>query len=289
MKRGWVVNLVLLVGVIGLGLYAYYKSNEPKEPSYKLSTLTASAAKTIVVESRSEPAYRLERRGDVWFLAAPTQARADQSQVQRILDLLSASSKEKLAAGDLQRFDLATPALKVVIDGQTFAFGGTNPLTQDQYVATGDGVYLVSTYFASLVPKQADRMLTHRLFSDSEVPTGFALNRFSVERKDGKWTLTPQPAQDNERPSQDDLNRWADDWRYASSLATRTWSGKPGHDLVQVKLSDGKTLTLTIVQTAPELVLGRADEKLQFQFSGEMSRRLLQPQPAKDKPGAGAS
>lgn len=288
MKRGWAVNLLLLIGVIGLGVYAFHKSKEPKEPSFKLSMLSPSAVKTIVVEPRSDPAYRLERRGELWFLAAPMEARADQSQVQRVLDLLSASSKEKLGATDLQRFDLTAPVLKVVIDGQTFAFGSTNPLTQDQYVATGDAVYLVSTYFASLVPKQADRMLTHRLFSEKEIPVGFAFKGFSVEQKEGKWTLTP-PAQQSERPSQDDLNRWADEWRYASSLATRAWSGKPGHDLVRVKLSDGKTIPFTVVQTTPELILARADEKLQFQFSGEMSRRLLQPEPAKEKPGAGAS
>ena len=31
----------------------------------------------------------------------------------------------------------------------------------------------------------------------------------------------PAPASDKERPSQDDLNRWVDDWRYASSLVTQ--------------------------------------------------------------------
>jgi len=56
-----------------------------------------------------------------------------------------------------------------------------------------------------------------------------------------------------------------------------------------VKLADGKTIVFTIVQTTPELVLARADERLQFQLSGEMGRRLLSPEPAKDKSGAGTS
>jgi hypothetical protein len=289
MKLGWIVNLLLLIGVIGLGTYAWHKGNQPKEPSYKLSALPTADVKKIEVAPRSAPEYALEKRGKTWFLTAPIEARADQTQVQRMLDLLAATSREKLAATDLKRFDLDPPALKVSIDGQAFSFGSTNPLSQDQYLATGDSVYLVSTYYASLVPSASDRMLTHSLFDESEKAVGFKFKDFSVEQKDGKWTLAPQPSADSERPSQDDLNRWADDWRYASSLVTQQWTGKPTPDSVHVKLADGKTIVFAVVRRAPELILARPDEKLQFQFSGEMTRRLLNPQPAKDKESAGTS
>jgi hypothetical protein len=289
MKLGWVVNALLLVGVIGLGTYAWHKANRPKEPSHKLSALTIAGVKKVEVASRDAPGYTLEKRGETWFLAAPIEARADQTQVRRMLDLLSAASNEKLAATDLKRFDLDPPALRVTMDGQTFSFGGTNPLSQDQYLGTGDSVYLVSAYYASLVPRAADRVLTHSLFNESEKAVGFRFKGFSVEQKDGKWTLAPKPPSDKERLSQDDLNRWADDWHYASSLVTQPWSGKPGPDLVDVKLVDGKTITFVVVRREPELILARPDEKLQFQFSSEMSRRLLNPAPGKDKEGAGAS
>ncbi len=289
MKLGWIVNLLLLIGVVGLGTYAWHKAGQPKEPSYKLSMLPTAGVKKIEVAPRSAPGYALEKRGETWFLTAPIEARADQTQVQRMLDLLSATSKERLAATDLRRFDLDPPALKVSMDGQAFSFGGTNPLSQDQYLATGDSVYLVSTYYASLVPSASDRMLTHNLFNESEKAVAFKFKGFSVEQKDGKWTLAPQPSADNERPSQDDLNRWADDWRYASSLVTQRWAGKATPDAVQVRLTDGKTIVFVVVRREPELILARPDEKLQFQFSGEMTRRLLNPAPGKDKESAGAS
>ena len=155
--------------------------------------------------------------------------------MQRILDLLSASSKEKLAATELARFDLEQPALSVKIDGQTFAFGTNNPLTQDQYLATGDGVYMVSSYYASLIPATAERMLAHSLFTQNETPVGFTFKALRVQQKDGKWILEPAPAAEAERPSQDDLNRWADDWRYASSLITQPWHAKPAAETVQVQ------------------------------------------------------
>jgi len=289
MKLGWLVNALLLIGVIGLGVYAWNKAGQPKEVSYKLSNLAIASVKKIDVVSRATAGYTLEKRGETWFLSAPIEARADQTQVHRLLDLLSAASKEKLAATDLKRFDLDPPALKVSMDGQTFSFGGTNPLTQDQYVGTGDAVYLVSAYYASLVPRASDRVLTHSLFNDNERAVSFKFQGFSVVQKDGKWTLNPQPSPDKEQLSQDDLNRWADDWHYASSLVTQPWGGKPTSDLVEVKLADGKAITFVVVRREPELILARPDEKLQFQFSGEMTRRLLNPAPSKDKEGAGTS
>jgi len=276
MKFGWLVNLVLLVGVAALAGYAWHQSKQPKEPSHKLSTLSAAAAKRIEVAGKSGNAYTLEKDTDTWFLATPMRARADQSQAQRILDLLSATSKDKLPATDVARFDLDRPALTVKIDDQVFAFGMTNPLTQDQYLASGDGVYLVSAYYASLIPAQAERMLAHNLFQPQETPVGFTLNDFRVVQQDGKWTLQPPPAEGAEQLSADEINRWAEDWRFASSLVTQPWNGKPAARVVRVKLADGKVLDLSILQTEPEMILGRPDEKLQFRFSGEMSRRLLQ-------------
>ena len=120
-----------------------------------------------------------------------------------MLDLLSATSKEKLAATDVARFDLdRTCASSVKIDEQAFAFGMTNPLTQDQYLASGDGVYLVSAYYASLIPAQAERMLAHNLFQPKETPVGFTFKAFSVVQKDGKWTLVPPPAEGADRSAQ---------------------------------------------------------------------------------------
>lgn len=289
MKLGWVVNLLLLVGVIGLGAYAWHRGNQPSEPSYKLSTQTATAATKISVALKAGGGYTLEKRDKVWYLSAPLQARADQTQVQRILDLLAATSKEQLPATDLKRFDLDAPALSVTIDGQTFAFGTINPLTQDQYIATGANVHLVQSYYASLVPPNANRILTHNLFRQGETPTAFTFKSFNVTQQDGKWTLSPLPAGEKERPSQDELNRWVDNWRYASSLATQVAGAKPARETIGVKLRDGKTLTFAVLREEPDLVLVRPDEKLEFHFSGEMSKRLLHPLPAKDGSHAGAS
>jgi hypothetical protein len=212
--------------------------------------------------------------------------------VERLLDLASASSKEKLSATDLKRFDLDTPSLKVSFDQQSFSFGTTNPLSQDQYVLAGDSVYLLSSFYTSLVPQKAERLLAHTLFREGEKPTAFAYKAFQLEQRDGKWQLAPAPGADKDKPSQDDVNRWVEEWRFASSLLTQPAGGKTPVDTIEVRLTDGKTLKFGVLQKEPELILLRPDEKLQYYFSGEVARRLLSPpvaSPPVSEPPAPAS
>jgi hypothetical protein len=275
MLRGWVVNLGLLLGVVGLGLYVTYRPAADDTAHYRLTALAAATVSRILIEPAGSRAIELAKRGESWFLIRPFEARADRTQVERLLDLLAAEAKEKLAATDLARFDLDKPALTVTLGDARFAFGTVNPLSQEQYVLAGDSVYLLSAFHTSLVPQQPERLLTHALFLESERPVAFDLRRFKVVLKDAKWVVSPAAGQDE--PSQDDFNRWVEGWRFASSLLTRPASGKSASETVSVRLADGRELRLAVLQREPELILVRSDEKLQFHFSGELAKRLMHP------------
>jgi len=81
--------------------------------------------------------------------------------------------------------------------------------------------------------------------------------------------------------SQDDINRWVDDWRQASALHAAPFvHGKPVGE-ISVYLKNGKKLMLGILQREPELVLLRTDEKLQYYFVATVAKRLLLPPRAK--------
>src|SRR5262245_21279079 len=219
MNCGWIINALLLAAVIGLGWYVLYRPAADDTQQHKLSTLAPSAVSHVLIEPRDGEAIELAKRGESWFLVRPFEARADRSQVERLLELTNASSKEKLAATDLARFDLDRPALAVALGDQRFAFGTVNPLNQEQYVQAGDAVYLLPSFYASLVPQKAERLLTHALFVEGETPVAFNLPAFRVEQQGPKWVRVP--AASKEAPSQDEFNRWVEGWRFASSLVTR--------------------------------------------------------------------
>jgi hypothetical protein len=276
MKRAWLVNLLLIVGVAGLALYAIYRPKPAdNKPKHKLSQLAASAVQRIQIEQRNGPVIELQKHGESWFLTAPLEARADRSQIDRLLDVLHAGSSDKLPAEELGRYDLDNPRLKLRFGDETIAFGMTNPVTQEQYALAGGAVYLVSTYFASSAPAAPDRLLTHALLREGEKPVGFEFKQFRVTQKEGKWSVEPAPANEQEAPSADELNRWVDEWRFASSLVTRPAGQRKPVEHIRVRLSDGNEVSFGVLQKDPELILLRHDEKLEFQLSAENGRRLL--------------
>jgi hypothetical protein len=50
---------------------------------------------------------------------------------------------------------------------------------------------------------------------------------------------------------------------------------------VNVTLQDGRTLALGVLEREPDLVLLRPDERIQYQFLGDVGKRLLSPPAAK--------
>jgi hypothetical protein len=111
------------------------------------------------------------------------------------------------------------------------------------------------------------------LFGADEAPVGFDLDAFKVVQNDGKWTLTP-PAADG---SADDINRWVDEWRLANATGIQPASnGKPLSN-VRVKLKNGSDINIGILQREPQLVLARSDQQFEYQFPGELAKRLLAP------------
>jgi hypothetical protein len=149
-------------------------------------------------------------------------------------------------------------------------------------------VYLLPSLYRTQVPDRPARLLTHALLRQNEKPVAIRLKTFTLEQRDGKWVVTP--AGGKEPPSQDDLNRWVDDWRHASSLLTQPATDRTAaREWIEVRLDAGGTLRLGVVQPAPQLVLLRPDEKLTFHFSEDMGTRLTSRPAAPEPPPAPAS
>ncbi len=281
MKRISWINVALLVGVTALALFAYFRP-PTAAPDYQLSALTAADVKSIKIESNVGTPIVLERSGAEWKITVPIAARADKFQVQRILAVLGATAKNRLPATDLARFDLAPPALKLTIDGQTFGFGIINALTREQYVLTRNEVYLTRPGYGMAVPKDAWQLISRQLFAENETPAAFEFPDFKLVQQNGIWTLSPSS---KTALSQDDFNRWVDDWRYASALAVLPADKHAAVATIKVKLRDGHTVNLAVLQRAPQLILARNDQPaLEYQFTDDISRQLLTPPDTSPEP-----
>lgn len=273
MKKSWWVNAVLLIAVVALGWFVYLKPRSDEPVSYPVSALKAAEAGKIRIERAGHTPVVLEKKDGLWFITAPITAPAEPFQVQRLLAILDARAASRFTATDLARFDLDRPAARLTIDTQTFSFGTVSTLTREQYVLTGETVYALELRYGAALPADYMQLIRRQLFSAGEEPVSFEFSDFTVRSVDGKWTVTPAPAD----LSQDDINRWVDDWRLASALRAEPHvKGKPMGE-IKVEFKDGGKLILNIMQREPELVLLRPDQNLQYSFFAQVAKRLLSP------------
>jgi hypothetical protein len=277
MKSRIVLNLVLFTLVVGIGLLLYFKpqSNAPSE--YRLSTLQAGDIKRITIDKPAE--LSLEKRDRGWFITHPFKARANAVQVERLLEILSVTSKQRFPANDLMRFDLDQPQARLTLGEQTFSFGAFNPLSAEQYVATADNVYLVSPRYGAAVAMPPNTFVNHLLLADNETPSGFDFPGYKLTRVNGAWSMSPTPAE----LSQDQLNRFADEWRLAYSIASEPAKPAPGAEQIIIMLDNGSSVLLQVLQKQPQLILLRDDEMIAYRFTGDVAKRLLDPFAAASK------
>jgi hypothetical protein len=276
-KSRLLLNLALLAALIGLALYAYLRPKSVEPPGLAVSHVKRDEVNRILLERRGAPTIELAKLDGHWHMLTPFKTRADSLQVDRLLDIAAATSRQSLPAGELQRYGLAPATVAVTLNDQKFAFGALNEITNEQYVASGDAVYLVAPYLGYGIPTDAARLLSHRLLAENEAPVGFDFGRWQATKDDsGNWSISGRPPR-TEAPSPDDLNRWADEWKLASSLAVEPHQGPRGADKVAVTMRGGKIVAFIVLSRAPDVNLLRADENMRYRLGAEAGKRLLDP------------
>jgi hypothetical protein len=279
MTRSLWLNFALLTAVATLALFAYLKPHQ-SEPAHKLSTLKAADAMSIKIGIAGSGPIALERAASEWRLSAPFAARADNFQAQRLLEILDATSKDRFPAAGLARFDLNEPYARLTINQQAFSFGAVNSMSREQYVLTQDGIYLIGLRYGTALPKDALQLVSKQLFAAEDAPVEFGFKEFRLAQQDGKWVMSPAVGD----PSQDAINRWVDEWRLATALAVQAVDNRKPLATIKVKLKNGSDVTLAVLQREPELVLARSDQPFEYQFAGEIAKRLLAPPASESTP-----
>ena len=279
MKSKVVLNLVLIAALVALSLLIYFKPWQPAAPALRLTPLKREDVSHITIEPRGAAAIKLEKLDGVWRLVAPFNAQAETTQVDRLVDIANANAKQKLANPDLSQLGLAPPQVRVTLNDQAFAFGRVNDITYEQYVAAADGVYLVPPLYGYGIPTDAAKLLSRRLLDAGEVPVAFDFGRYRIVRDDkGTWAAAGEFATAKDAPlSQDDFNRWADEWRNTSALSVEPGTASRTNEQIIVRFKNGKATAMRILRKEPDFQLVRDDNAMRYHFGVEVGHRLLDP------------
>ncbi|TCV84728.1 DUF4340 domain-containing protein [Sulfurirhabdus autotrophica] len=266
-------NLILLALVLGLSLFIYLKPKQSGQALLPISDLSSTAIQQIKIEKKGQPTLEFKKRGNTWFVATPFQARGDNNKIEQILSILSARSNQQIVATQLDRFELDQPLLTLTLNQEVFKFGTINPLTRQQYVLSGNKVFLIPTnYFATAFSQPAD-FISKKLLAEDETPTSFRFAQFKLDRQNGQWIMTPP----NPNMDQDQFNRFADDWRMASALHSQPYDKSKPISEYTLHFQNGKSVKFQVLQQQHEFILLRTDENIQFHFSQDTAKRLLTP------------
>ena len=288
MKSRWLVNILLLALVLGIGAFIKFRPEQAvvKEAAYEVSSLKLATFTKVSVEFPAKAPVAFEKVDGYWYIAKPYKARADQILVMRILSLVAAKSAQKFQATDLTQFGLDQPKLKLKFDNEEFTFGTFNPVTSEQYVSYNNFVYLLPVSYAENAQSPVEEYLDKSPFKPNEQKkiAGFDFSRLeqweetrlNVYLADGKWTTSVAKA----NPKQNEMNEWFDSyWRNISVLRVEPYTPdrKTTYPSFEVRLSDGHKVHLDKIQESPELLLGRPDEGMMYHVPPDIGFALLNP------------
>ena len=268
------LNIGIAAAVLALGTFLYLAARVDRNGTLEHFALVPEVLENvsrIEIERRGQNAIVLERSRGQWRMSAPRVARLDEVQLSRVLDVARFRATQRMRAEDLERFELDKPWARIRFDRYAVEFGTTNGLTQELYVRSADHVYAVPSQLATGVPGNAARLLAHRLFGPDEQPIAFRLKYFAVHHDGVRWVMEPP----DPSLSQDDVIRWVDQWRLASSLVTQPAEQTQPAESIRIDLKGAGTIVLDVLQRTPNLVLLRADELLQYHLPASYSATLL--------------
>lgn len=271
------LNLIMLATVIGLAVFLYLKPQFQSEPdeSFQISVRTPETVQTIRIIRHGQE-IALERNANSWHLVAPFSARADEEQVDKLLNILSAHSRQRFPLRDTESFNLDHPVIELYFDDDYFAFGGLAPVTNEQYLAINAHVYLVSPRYAVWVPVNPLDLISPRLLSDSEIPVKFELDGLTLKKQNGAWLLD---SEGTDNLNNELLARWVEKWRYthATELLIDMQDHSDDRSTVKIGLEDGREIDLNVIKNESGIVFNRFGEQAGYLFSEQMGRQLLNP------------
>ena len=292
MKNRWLLNIVMLALVAGLVAFLYLRPqvNTGEASLHEVTTLKLADFNSIQVEFPTQAPTTFEKVDGLWRMTAPYKTRADQLSVQRILSIIAAKSVDKFAATDMEKFGLNNPQLRLKLNGangtEEFIFGTFNTVTDDQYVAYKDSVYLLSSNYASAATTQAIELIDKTPLSADEVKqiSGVDFARLeqweesamTVDVTDGQWKTNVTKA----KITQNDMNEWLDfSWKQAQAKQVELY--KPDRKIIypsfEIKLKDGKKVHFDKIQESPDLLLARPDEGIIYHFANDVGFTMLNP------------
>ena len=280
MRNRWLFNLGLLLLVVLLGLTLYYlRATEQRSPAPQLTALTPAAIERARIVFADGQEVSLQKQHNRWSLVTPVRARASQAMMHNLMALATATSSLQLPANteNLKKYGLDVPKAKLWLNDTEFGVGIEHPFKDARYVLHDNQIKLVAARNFMPAAYRYHNLIDKRLLEEGDEPVAIVLPQQSLQLRDGKWKV--QAGNLDLTPNQ--INAFFDDWRFARAFAVEPYSGRAVLDRIRLTLQHkdnirNRTLELAVLSYTPEFVLYRSDENLEYRFTEQTGKRLLE-------------
>lgn len=288
MKQTYLTNLILLAVVLGL-LWMVYSPHHEQQTGTSLSDIQTAHVSQIKIQHGDQPPLQLQKTAQGWQITAPFEARANDTRINMVLDVLHAQAHSQYKTQDKSMmsqfgFDDNSPVLSV--DQQQFVFGGTEPISGRRYVLHDGMISLIDEQMYPLLSASADSFINSRLFNDDAKINQLKLSYVSdnklqadhtltISKKDGHWTSDASP-----ELATDKISALVQSWKGAYAMQVSYLDDKTLQKVtgipVEISLQDmAHPMQLLAHIGKNELVLTNKASHLQYQFPTTLVNQLF--------------
>lgn len=273
-KRAW-LNVILLALIVALAAVVYYEPGIEHPVVQPLTQLRVESIDALKVAAPDQTPAILKREGQRWFLTSPKHILANPVRIQRILEMLTASSEQQYSAGglDLKKYGLVPPKAKLEVGGTVITFGDLDPLNSRRYVLIGQTLHLIDQNDISVLTGDWPSLVDLRLFPEERELSMIEISDMGkLVRSDKGWEFKGK----GKRPDQRMIETLVGAWRDAQAMEVAADETESTGEYAILKFSDGGELRFDVNRFADQVVLGRADLEIEYHFTTTQAQRLLE-------------
>ena len=282
MGKPLITNLLLLVLIIGLALVIWLDPFSDPEPEPVLLTqINPGTIKSINMSKTGQVHFSLEKRivnqSTSWFLTKPIEIPANPDKVNQLLALLSTNSfrQYQIKSHNLAKLGLSPAGWEIALDQTIIKFGKTEPIDQRRYVLVNATVHLINDRFSQysfgspLMLANLDILPVDKSVAEIHLPDQI------IKKVNGQWQSSPT----NEVISQNALNNYIDEWRYAQAqrvaLADKLEQTRNATPVTIYLEKAEQPIHLTVEPTDQDFIITNKDWGVRYYVTNSIGERLL--------------
>ncbi len=300
MQKRWLINVIMLLLVAGMVAFVYLKPKQAIEenPTFEVSAFKLSEFDGMQIDFPAKASVSFKKMDGHWHMTQPHQTWADKASVFRILSLVAAKTETRIlptegttgfSQDDLDKYGLVNPAIRLNLirpdaSKETFLFGTFNPITDEQYIAHNNAVFLLPVNYSEAASTQTMELIDKSPIKPDEKIVGMDLSHLE-QWKDSRLKMTLQEGQwqasiKNAKVDQAEMQEWFTyNWAQASAESVSFYTPKQheNYPYVVVTMANGKKVRFDKRQESPKLLLGRPEDGLIYTFAADAGFAMLNP------------